>query len=279
VPHWVPQPHGRDGESTCRIGSAPETLKVQPGMTCCLISATYNITIPQLLAQNPGLKCSRLKPGQVVNTSNPSYQCAVAYTVTSDRRTFDAIRPPCNPLMMSLASLRMSCKPSTRLPAARLTASFATRPVHLCPGWHLAGGPHMQPALHHADRGQLRLSDGPPLPSDPIPFYGLNPGLDCGLVSDRGANSGVGATGVTVCVGSEPVGVGTRKCPLVTPKKGPKLKTFLYIGKGNDSCPKVLNNRCKKFKDKMLFGAKAFLNLNPAPHLRATVTGYQFCCP
>jgi len=52
--------------ATCSIGGAPALLIVQPGVTCCLISAAYNLTTQQLLTQNPGLDCSALSPGQVV---------------------------------------------------------------------------------------------------------------------------------------------------------------------------------------------------------------------
>jgi len=41
-----------------------------------------------LLTQNPGLDCSALRPGQVVNTSSPAFACAVSYTVTSEYNTF-----------------------------------------------------------------------------------------------------------------------------------------------------------------------------------------------
>jgi len=114
--------------------------------------------------------------------------------------------------------------------------------------------------------------------NDPIPFYSMNPGIDCGAVSKPGpgADSGVGATGVTVCVGSEPVGA--RRCPSVTTIKKTVLSTKLVEGKTGDSCAAVLNGACAKFKDRKLFKTTAFFDTNRVKDC-FNVKRFEFCCP
>jgi len=96
------------------------------------------------------------------------------------------------------------------------------------------------------------------------------------VISDPGAYVKVGATGVTVCVGTEPVGA--RKCPTVTTEQKTSVVTKPYVGKAQDSCVKVLNGPCQKFKDTKTFRKAQFGDTNKVADC-TKVNGFQFCCP
>ena len=276
-----------DGQSTCSFGKAlAQLVVVQPGVSCCLISAAYNLTTEQLKAQNPGLNCSALRPGQVVNTANPSFSCAVAFTVTSEYNTFDDIAN----IVLKPPTPESGPTPPPPITAAGLQA---LNPTAICSdGGKLAKGQVIclqagasagyptcnQLYALQAQDTCISVTDRF-FRTNAIPFYGMNPGLDCGLISDPGAYVKVGATGVTVCVGTEPVGA--RKCPQVTTLNNTKVNTVLYVGKKGDSCPKLLNKAkgaCKNFTDARIFKKDQFQITNKVPNC-FSVKGFQFCCP
>jgi len=68
-----------DGQSTCSFGKAPAQLVVQPGVTCCLISAAYNITSTAASDPEPGaeLLCPKTWAGGEHNQPRLLVRCRV----------------------------------------------------------------------------------------------------------------------------------------------------------------------------------------------------------
>jgi len=226
-----------DGQSTCSFGKCTCTAGGAAGGDLLPhLSRLQHHRSSSLLTQNPGLNCSDLRPGQVVNTTSPAFACAVAYTVTSDYNTFNGIadvvlQPPSQRWPPLPPSPQQSLKALNPTAICSADGKLAKGQVICLQAGTWEGYPTCnQLYTLQAQDTCISMTDNF-FPLDPIPFYGMNPGLDCGVVADPspGVGGSLGTTGITVCIGAEPVGA--RVCPTVTTLKRPSVKTILYVGK------------------------------------------------
>lgn len=212
-----------DGQPTCSFGQGPKVLTLKAGVTCCLISATFQIPLRQLQKQNPKLNCNNLKPGALVNVSSPSYSCSSTYTVTNRYRTFLNIsksvlwpREPSStydtsdtPPPVDIKSLNPTADCGSLVPGQAICLRRGQWQRRVCSlRYTMQAGDTCQSMTGRFFRNPQGGTDSYPKERDPMPFFQMNPGLNCDLLAGVGESgnrsSAIGAQGASICISSSP---------------------------------------------------------------------------
>lgn len=237
-----------DGQPTCSFGQGPKTLTVKPGVTCCLISATFQIPLQQLKKQNPKLNCNKLMPGTVLQISNSSYSCSSTYTVTSKYRTFqDISKFVLWPLARSsiheewtapvqIKSLNPTASCGDLVPGQSICLKRGQWVRRVCSlRYAMQAGETCQSMTGRFFRKPREgIYMGPSVTErDPMPFFQMNPGINCDLLAGAGesgnASSFIGAQGVSICISTSPPPTYGKSTPC------PEALVEYYLKQG-DSC-------------------------------------------